>query len=88
MKKEVKEDDYNNLVEAGKEVKRLCEENGLGIMILQPFSNFEGWEKGSNEREDAFERARGWIRIMEAIGTDLLQVSPHSPSPKPNIETK
>jgi hypothetical protein len=43
-------------------------------MMLQPFSNFEGWEKGSREREDAFARARGWIRIMRAVGTDMLQV--------------
>ncbi|TVY41069.1 3-dehydroshikimate dehydratase [Lachnellula occidentalis] len=80
--KEVKEDDFDSLCQAGKEVKRLCGEKGLRIMMLQPFSNFEGWEDGSKEREDAFERAAGWVRIMEAVGTDMLQVgSTDSPSP-------
>lgn len=73
-KKEIKENDYDSLCSAGTEVKKLCEKNNLGIMMLQPFSNFEGWPKGSNERKDAFERAKGWIRIMEAVGTDMLQV--------------
>ncbi len=43
-------------------------------MMLQPFSNFEGWSKGSKERADAFVRAKGWMRIMEALGTDMLLV--------------
>ncbi|KAH8747319.1 xylose isomerase-like protein [Diaporthe sp. PMI_573] len=47
-------------------------------MMLQPFVNFEGWNDGNDEgksqREDAFERARGWIRIMQELGTDMLQV--------------
>jgi hypothetical protein len=38
-------------------------------MMLQPFANFEGWPKGSTEREDAFTRARGWIKIMKVLGT-------------------
>ncbi|TVY31393.1 3-dehydroshikimate dehydratase [Lachnellula subtilissima] len=81
----VEEDDYDSLCEAGKEVKKLCEEKGLSIMMLQPFSNFEGWEDGSKEREDAFLRASGWVRIMTAVGTDMLQVgSTDSPSPTTN----
>ena len=42
--------------------------------MLQPFSNFEGWPEGSDGRKDAFERARGWIRIMKACGCSMLQV--------------
>ena len=42
--------------------------------MLQPFSNFEGWPQGSKERGDAFSRAKGWIQIMQAVGTDMLQV--------------
>jgi hypothetical protein len=43
--------------------------------MLQPFANFEGWPKESSERKDAFNRAAGWSSIMEAVGTDMLQVS-------------
>ncbi|KAL4984721.1 xylose isomerase-like protein [Aspergillus falconensis] len=70
----VSETDYDALRIAAAEVKKLCMAHGLEILMLQPFSNFEGWPRGSKERADAFERARGWISIMEACGTSMLQV--------------
>jgi len=73
-RKKIKENDYDDLCTAGTEVKRLCERYKLGIMMLQPFSNFEGWKPQSQERKEAFSRAKGWIKIMEAVGTDMLQV--------------
>ncbi|KAI1272676.1 3-dehydroshikimate dehydratase [Xylaria sp. FL0933] len=66
--------DYDTLVEIGKAIKSLAQEHNLQILMLQPFANFEGWAQGSKEREDAFRRARGWMRIMQAVGTDMLQV--------------
>ncbi|KZV62450.1 xylose isomerase-like protein [Peniophora sp. CONT] len=72
--KEVKEDDYDTLSDVAREIARLCAERKLKIMMLQPFANFEGWPLGSAEREDAFKRAKGWARIMEAAGTDILQI--------------
>ncbi|GAA5928887.1 sugar phosphate isomerase/epimerase family protein [Sporobolomyces koalae] len=74
LNKEVQEDDYDSLCEAGQEVRRICQQENLDIFILQPFANFEGWEEGSRERQDAFRRAKGWIRIMKSVGTDMLQV--------------
>ena len=74
FKRQIAENDYDNLCTAGQEVKKLCAEKQLKILVLQPFSNFEGWPEGSPERKDAFERAAGWIRIMQAVGTDMLQV--------------
>lgn len=82
--KEIEATDYDNLCTAGIEVKKLCEKHKLKILILQPFANFEGWQEGSSEREDAFARARGWMRIMEAVGTEMLQVGS---SDSPNITT-
>ncbi|WQF76532.1 Putative xylose isomerase-like, TIM barrel domain, xylose isomerase-like superfamily [Colletotrichum destructivum] len=73
-KGDVAEDDYASLCEAGKLVRALCDRKELQIMVLQPFANFEGWPRGSKEREDAFARARGWMEIMTAVGTDMLQV--------------
>lgn len=72
--KEADENDYDTLVQVGADIKKLTEQHNLKILMLQPFANFEGWENGSKERSDAFERATGWIRIMEAVGTDMLQV--------------
>ncbi|ETS77737.1 hypothetical protein PFICI_09799 [Pestalotiopsis fici W106-1] len=68
------EKDYDSLVEIGKEIKTQAEEHHLKILMLQPFANFEGWPRESKERQDAFDRARGWMRIMEAVGTDMLQI--------------
>ncbi|KAH9994742.1 3-dehydroshikimate dehydratase [Xylariaceae sp. FL0662B] len=66
--------DYDALVEIGKAIKAQTQAHGLKILMLQPFANFEGWPKESKERRDAFERAKGWMRVMEAVGTDMLQV--------------
>lgn len=66
--------EFDILCNSGLEVKRICTELGLKIVMFQPFSNFEGWKPQSAERRDAFKRAKGWIRIMEAVGTDMLQV--------------
>ncbi|KAL8677570.1 MAG: hypothetical protein Q9186_006004 [Xanthomendoza sp. 1 TL-2023] len=80
--KEVDAQDFDTLCDAGRKVSIMVEEAGLTIVMLQPFANFEGWEEGSEGREDAFRRAKGWIRIMQAVGTDMLQVgstdSPHA----------
>lgn len=73
LNKDVDPKDYDGICKAGREVKRLCDELELEVMMLQPFGNFEGWKK-SKEREDAFARARGWIGVMEVVGTDMLQV--------------
>lgn len=67
-------DNYDDLRIVGIEICKLCDANSLKVMMLQPFANFEGWPKGSPEREDAFARAKGWIEIMKVVGTDLLQV--------------
>ncbi|KAL4962163.1 sugar phosphate isomerase/epimerase family protein [Aspergillus stella-maris] len=72
--KSISDHDFPSLISAAKDVKKLVKENGLEIVMLQPFSNFEGWPRGSEEYKDAFERARGWIEIMSAVGTDMLQV--------------
>ena len=73
--KDVGPQDFDVLCNAGLEVKRMCKGLGLKIVMLQPFSNFEGWKPQSEERKDAFRRAKGWITIMEAVGTDMLQVN-------------
>ncbi|KAI4211036.1 MAG: hypothetical protein LQ351_006156 [Letrouitia transgressa] len=71
---EISPQDYDALCVAGKQVKQMCQEANLKIVMLQPFANFEGWDRNSAERDDAFFRVAGWIRIMRAVGTDMLQV--------------
>ena len=71
---EVQENDYEKLCVAATEVRQLCKEQGLGIMMLQPFTNFEGWPRGPEKRDNAFSRARGWIKIMKAADIKMLQI--------------
>ena len=78
--KEVNPKDYATLQAVGSKIKELCDQRGLKVLMLQPFANFEGWREGPN-RKDAFERAIGWMGIMEAVGTDMLQVSHASMPP-------
>lgn len=75
LRHEVGPYDYDDLVTAAKVVKAQTDAKEMKVMLLQPFANFEGWPEGSDERKDAFKRAEGWIRIMEAVGCDTLQVS-------------
>lgn len=53
------EDDWEALCSAGEEVKRVCEEVRLGVLMLQMFGNFEGWPEGSQEREAVWKTAEG-----------------------------
>ena len=66
---------YNELVIIATDIRQLCVAKNLEVMMLQPFANFEGWPRGSQERKDAFARAEGWVKIMDALETDILQVS-------------
>ncbi|KAJ5495877.1 hypothetical protein N7539_000993 [Penicillium diatomitis] len=80
---EVPPDDYEELAKVTRQIYADCKANGVTVMMLQPFANFEGWPKDSRERKEAFERANGWMKIMEAAGTDMLQVgSTDSPAGK------
>ncbi|KAJ4301127.1 hypothetical protein N0V90_003217 [Kalmusia sp. IMI 367209] len=77
--------DYDELVKVTKAIKNECDNRKLGVMMLQPFANFEGWKEGSEGRKDAWERARGWVRIMQAAGTDMLQVG-STDTPNENLD--
>ncbi|KAL2870295.1 sugar phosphate isomerase/epimerase family protein [Aspergillus lucknowensis] len=91
---DIKDHDYHSLIPAALDIKHLAATHGLKILMLQPFSNFEGWPRGSREREKAFARAKGWIRLMEVLGTDMLQVGSSdtplgklAPSPSPSFSS-
>lgn len=74
LRKEVQASDYDDLCTAARVIKAWLDAKGMKVMMIQPFTNFEGWPEGSQERKDVFSRAKGWIEIMKACGTDILQV--------------
>lgn len=73
---EIQQDDYPTLVHAAKHIRHLCTTHNLEILVLQPFSNFEGWnpQTHTHERQAVLSKAQGWLQIMDAAGTDMLQV--------------
>ncbi|KAL6706891.1 hypothetical protein ACN47E_005034 [Coniothyrium glycines] len=85
---EVEPSNYDDLSKVAAEIRKECDKRKLGIMMLQPFANFEGWPEGSDGRKDALERAHGWIRIMQAAGTDLLQVGSTDTPPEKLDQSK
>ncbi|KAK4500256.1 hypothetical protein PRZ48_008445 [Zasmidium cellare] len=82
--KPIGDHDFDDLVAAAKVLKTMLDAKSLKAFMMQPFANFEGWPEGSPERKDAWERAEGWTRIMEAVGCDMLQVG-SSDSPEEKI---
>ena len=75
LQRDVQPTDYDGLCTTSKEIKAMCEGHKLKILMLQPFANYEGWPQESEGWADAEARAAGWIRIMTACGTDMLQVN-------------
>ena len=75
LQREVHPTDYDDLCSTANEIKAMCDSHGLKILMLQPFANYEGWPEGSEGWADAEARAAGWIKIMKACGTDMLQVN-------------
>jgi sugar phosphate isomerase/epimerase len=65
---------YPQLVLAAQKIRLMCapHNHNLSIFVLQPFSNFEGYT--GKKREEAFERARGWRDVLDALGCHMLQV--------------
>lgn len=74
LRHKVEETDYEDICAAARVVKAMCDAKEMKVLMLQPFANFEGWPEGSEGRKDAFSRAEGWIKVMDAAGTDMLQV--------------
>ncbi|EAW06672.1 sugar phosphate isomerase/epimerase family protein [Aspergillus clavatus NRRL 1] len=84
---QVASENFAELIPVAGEIRKLCGASGLKVMMLQPFANFEGWPRGSVDREDAFTRANGWIEIMNVVGTDLLHVG-STDTPAEKISTQ
>src|SRR5215510_10995846 len=69
---EIFENDLVTYSGAPADVRKACEELGLGIVTLQPFRDFEGMPPGQRER--AFARAERKFDTLQELGCDLLMV--------------
>jgi 4-hydroxyphenylpyruvate dioxygenase len=55
------------------DVRRMVEDQGLEIMLFQPFRDFEGLPDGP-VRQRSFSRARRKFELMNQLGTELMLV--------------
>lgn len=67
-------EDYDQLCQAGEEVRRFCTGLGLKIIVMVACFQIEGWPKGSYERQKAFHKIRQFKRLMKSVGTETLLV--------------
>ena len=65
--------DQSTMVRAAEDVKRMCDELGLTIIVLQPFASYDGLVDAEKHRKmvDRFTR---WLELAHALGTDTIQM--------------
>lgn len=69
---EIFENDLINFNGSPREVRRLTDQLGIGILALQPFRDFEGMP--NDHRQRVFARAERKFDVMEELGCDLLMI--------------
>ncbi|CCM00629.1 uncharacterized protein FIBRA_02666 [Fibroporia radiculosa] len=65
--------DIDKLLKATGNIRVLCEELGLKVLVVHPFSEFEGYEDVT-KRETGFERAHAWFKVLKELDCQMLQV--------------
>lgn len=65
--------DLDSLLSVAEDIKSQCLKLNLKILCLQPFSQFEGYTD-QKKRQAKFKKAEVWMNVMQAVGTDMLQV--------------
>ncbi|MFY0614511.1 MAG: bifunctional sugar phosphate isomerase/epimerase/4-hydroxyphenylpyruvate dioxygenase family protein [Hyphomicrobiaceae bacterium] len=77
---EIFENDFLTFDGSPKDVGQMVRDQGLEIMLFQPFRDFEGLPEP--HRGQAFDRAERKFDLMQELGTDLVlicsNVSPHA----------
>ncbi|KAJ6621460.1 xylose isomerase-like protein [Mycena sp. CBHHK59/15] len=61
------------MLQAAQYTRDLCEKNGLVVMALQPFVNYEGLLDQVLHNE-LIVKLKLWFKIAKVLGTDLIQV--------------
>ncbi|KAJ7261873.1 xylose isomerase-like protein [Mycena rebaudengoi] len=67
------EKDEAAILQATWHVRELCDKNGLVVVCLQPFMNYEGTL--DHAAHDALiVKLRLWFKVVKVLGTDLIQI--------------
>ncbi|KAH9836277.1 xylose isomerase-like protein [Rhodofomes roseus] len=78
--------DLYNLLKTAKEIRELCRELGLKVLVVHPFSEFEGYDD-ERKRKENMTRARAWFKVLAALDCQMLQVgSSDDPSSSSDLD--
>ncbi|KAJ3551158.1 hypothetical protein NM688_g4881 [Phlebia brevispora] len=61
------------LCQAAQQIRMLCDELALQILVIHPFSNFEGYTD-AKKKAQGLQRAAAWFKVMKVLGCTMLQV--------------
>ncbi|KAI5199999.1 xylose isomerase-like protein [Aureobasidium subglaciale] len=61
------------LLAAAREAKRICDENHLTVIGLQPFLFYEGL-RDRQQHDRLIEKLHVWFDIVDILGTDIIQI--------------
>ncbi len=67
------EKDEATMLQAARYAKELCDKNGLVVMALQPFWNYDGLLDETKHQEN-ITKLKLWFKVAKILGTDLIQV--------------
>lgn len=63
----------SQLVAAAREAKKICDQNNLQIIGLQPFLFYEGL-RDRQQHDKLIEKLHVWFNIVDALHTDIIQI--------------
>jgi hypothetical protein len=68
---------YDDIAEVSKSIRSLAENIGIKILVLKPLPTHEGPNHAAQKdgEKGAFTETPGWLKVMEALGAEMIQVS-------------
>jgi 4-hydroxyphenylpyruvate dioxygenase len=62
-----------NLIEAARDIRRMCDDASLVVIVLQPFGYYEGLMDPTSHQK-MIDKATTWFEMAHILGTDLMQI--------------
>lgn len=70
---ESNEKDEAAMLRAAQYARDLCDQNGLVVLVLQPFMNYEGLLDQAKHVELII-KLKLWFKVAKILGTDMIQI--------------
>ncbi|KAF9075067.1 4-hydroxyphenylpyruvate dioxygenase [Rhodocollybia butyracea] len=61
------------MVKSAEQCKALCDKHGLSVLVLQPFTNYDGLVD-KEKHEMMIAKMGVFIKVAKALGTDMIQI--------------